>query len=69
MKDLTSTIDAAYAADRAFQAAINAAGFKSRWHWHIDSGRQDANVSEAYRAKVAADMAMHRAFALSRRSA
>jgi hypothetical protein len=68
MKTLTEVMEASYEAARAFQAALDAAGFKSRWHWHvrhISSDRTSAIVS-AYHAKVAADAEMHEAFAKSR---
>lgn len=55
-------ITASAKADEAFEAAVRAAGFKSRWHWnqHITPG-PDA-LRAAYRAKVTADNAMHLAF-------
>lgn len=66
---LHEIIETAYAADRLFSAALRDAGFASRWHWHLNSGRQDDQVTAAYRVKIAADLEMHRAFALSRKSA
>ena len=48
-------------ADAAFEAAIKAAGFKSRWNWDVCG--TDRTILAAYRAKVDADQAMHAAFA------
>ena len=65
---LAETIAAAQAADDAFQAAIEAAGYKSRWDWPM-RGRDKAPgaLLAAYEAKVAADQLMHEAFEASRR--
>lgn len=56
----------AEAADKAYSAACVAAGYKSRWDWnqHINPGSDELRA--AYRAKVAADNAMHAAFGKSR---
>ena len=60
---LAEAIQAAYAADDAFQAAIETAGYKSRWDWHK---RFDGRPLQAYEAKVNADAAMHAAFEADR---
>ena len=57
---------AAYAADEAFSAAVKAAGFRDRWQWHMAKGPE--SVTAAYRAKIAADEAMHAAFRESYRA-
>jgi hypothetical protein len=64
---ISESIISAYQADDAFELAIHAAGYKSRWHWnqHIDPGPEALRA--AYRAKVTADNAMHLAFMLSRK--
>jgi hypothetical protein len=66
MTTLKHAIEAALEADKAFEAAVMAAGLKSRWHWnqHITPGPE--SLRAAYRAKVTADNAMHRAFEASR---
>lgn len=67
-ESLGAAIQAAAMADLEFQAAILAAGYKSRWDWnqHIDPGPEALRA--AYRAKVTADNAMHLAFVRSRKS-
>lgn len=62
MKTLAEAIAASNAADEAFEAAIKAAGYKSRWDWSKNDNRPRA----AYEAKVAADAEMHFAFERSR---
>ena len=64
---LKQAIDAANTADEAFEAAVHAAGYKSRWHWnqHLDPGPE--SLRAAYRAKVTADNARHAAFERSRK--
>lgn len=63
---LDTAIKIAHQADEVFEAAIKAAGYKSRWDWnqHLVPGT-DA-LRAAYRAKVTADNAMHLAFVKSR---
>ncbi len=63
--NLQHAIATAYAADRAYDAALKAAGFKSRWDWHERATGHDA-VRAAFAAKVEADNAMHRAFEVAR---
>lgn len=69
MTPLKDAIAAAKAADSAFDAACKAAGYKTRWDWnqHFDPGPEE--LREAYRAKVAADFAVHSAFFASRQAA
>lgn len=64
--EIRKAVEIAEAADKAFSAACVAAGYKSRWDWnqHIDPGPEELRA--AYRAKVAADNAMHAACAKSR---
>lgn len=64
--NLGAAVKAAGVADDAFEAAVHAAGYKSRWHWnhHLDVGTEDLRA--AYRAKITADNAMHAAFVRSR---
>lgn len=61
---LAQTVAAAHNADEAFDAALLAAGYKSRWDWK--HGADDPAVVLAYFQKVAADEAMHKAFVASR---
>lgn len=63
---LQDAMKAAQAADDAFEQAVQAAGFKSRWAWnqHITPGPEFLRA--AYRAKVEADNVMHAAFEASR---
>lgn len=63
--NLADTISAAYTADRAFETAVKAAGFKSRWDVPMH-GKSPA-LQSAYKTKVAADATMARAFEESRR--
>jgi hypothetical protein len=56
---LTLAIQAAQAADDAFNAAVKAAGYASRWDW---DQANDSRPLAAYFAKVIADEAMHAAF-------
>lgn len=69
MKNLPETIKKAWAADAAFEAAIRAEGFKSRWDWnhHVTPGSEALRA--AYRDKIAADNAMHADFVKSREAA
>ena len=62
---LTKAIAAANLADDRFSAALQVAGFKSRWTWHLRQGPQ--SVADAYLAKVDADWHMHKAFEHSRK--
>jgi hypothetical protein len=60
MSKLREAIKVAEAADTAFEAAIKAAGYKSRWDWQPFHGK-DVGTSEvwlSYCAKVHADNAM-----------
>lgn len=65
----------ANACDDAFEQAVKAAGFKSRWHtpalWQGSATRAkaDANLVATYDAKVKADWAMHEAFVAARAAA
>jgi hypothetical protein len=61
---LKEAIEAAQIADDAFEAAIKAAGFKSRWDWFLRGA--PASLVAAYNAKVAADKIMHEKFAANR---
>lgn len=64
-EDLGAAIKGAATADVAFEAAVQAAGFKSRWDWNTSApGLEDLHA--AYRAKIEADSEMHAAFVLSR---
>lgn len=57
-------------ADDAFDAAIIAAGYKSRWHRDLQylwNGRGPENVVRAYDTKVKADRALHDMFVELRR--
>lgn len=63
---LADAIKAADAADKAFEAAIKAAGYNSRWEW---SPTEDRRPVDAYTAKVEADGAVHKAFEASRNAA
>lgn len=63
MHKVTRTVIAAQRADDAFDAAIRDAGYKSRWDW---SKLTDDRPLAAYRLKIAADAAMHDAFAEAR---
>jgi hypothetical protein len=56
---LSAAIAKANAADDAFEAAIKAFGYKSRWDW---SQLVDERPYAVYAAKVQADEAMHEAF-------
>lgn len=69
MKTFPETIKEAWAADHAFEAAIKAEGYKSRWAWnhHLTPGSE--NLRAAYAAKITADNAMHAAFVRSREAA
>lgn len=63
MMTVSQTIAAAYVADDAFEAAIKAAGYKSRWDWRqLD----DCRPMAAYLKKVSADEMMRTAFDKSR---
>lgn len=64
--NLKDAITAAQAADDAFELAVRASGFKSRWDWnqHLVPGPEALRA--AYRNKVTADNAMHAAFEASR---
>jgi len=64
---------AAYAADDAYEKALKAAGYKSRWDWSAPFAVRDLALSDndatgltplqaAYVAKVRADRASHRAW-------
>ena len=57
-----AALKAAYAADDAFQAACELAGYRSRWDMPAAVKRDNAAVSRAYDAKVKADAEMHLAF-------
>lgn len=59
---------AAEKADRAFEAAVKAAGYKSRWDVPALVKRNDTALAEAYNRKVLADSAMSVAFQQSRQS-
>jgi hypothetical protein len=70
MSKLAETIRVAAAADDAFEAAVKAAGYKSRWDWPARRGQVGTSaVWVAYYAKVNADNAMHEAFVNSRGAA
>ena len=56
------TLTQAYAADKAFEEAVQAAGFKSRWDTPQNGKFAQAGLQAAYDAKVKADQAMHLAF-------
>lgn len=58
--NLAESIAAAYAADRAFEAAVKAAGFKSRWD--VPMHGKPAALRAAYETKVTADAVVGRAF-------
>ena len=60
---LAAAIAKANDADDAFENAIRAAGYKSRWDWHT---ALDDRPRAAYVAKVKADENMHEAFEKSR---
>lgn len=60
---LGDLIKAAYEADDAFEAAVRAAGYQTRWAWNQ---AQDSRPMPAYVTKVLADEAMHKAFEASR---
>lgn len=62
---LADAIHAAEAADTAFDHAIMAEGYKSRWDWDRHEPSSERLV-EAYRAKLSADTAMHAAFEAQR---
>lgn len=59
--EFTRRYRAAQAADNAYEAAVQAAGYRSRWHvgpkWEAPE-----TVRQAYDAKVAADASMHDAW-------
>lgn len=63
---IKEAMDAANAADDAFERAIKAAGFKSRWDWNQHTTPGPQFLRDAYGAKVSADNAMHAAFERSR---
>jgi len=63
---LGDAIEAANRADEAFQEAVEAAGFKSRWEVPAAAKLTNAGLKAAYDAKVAADLAVHEAFVASR---
>lgn len=65
--DLGFSIKASIAADDAFNAALLAAGIVSRWDLRGLPSDYPPAVKAAYFAKVAADDAMHVAFANSRK--
>ena len=58
---LNEAITAAQTADEAFEAAVKAAGYKSRWDWHKCS-TDTPELLATYDAKVIADRAMGAAF-------
>lgn len=63
MSALKQAIAAAQAADDAFEAAVKAAGFRSRW----DHGATDhESVHKVYMAKCMADHEMHHEFNTAR---
>ena len=59
---LLDTMNAAYAADRAFRAALDAAGYRTQWEFHLATC-PPLTVEYAYIVKVECDNAMHAAFA------
>ena len=59
-EEFTRRYRAAQAADDVYEAAVQAAGFKSRWDVPRDA-KPDA-VRHAYQAKVDADVLMHLAW-------
>lgn len=59
-KKLSAAIDTAIAADRAFAAACNKHGCRTRWDW--DGGKDPPETAAAFAVKVAADKAMGEAF-------
>ncbi len=61
---LADVIQAAFDADKAFAAAVVAAGFKSRWDRGVNA---HPAVAPARDAKHAADRALHLAFVASRK--
>jgi hypothetical protein len=64
---LIETIAEAERADDLYSAAVRAAGFKSRWEMPGDIMRVNDRIREAYCRKVLADVAVHKAFELSRK--
>lgn len=63
LSPLMQAIAAAAAADEAFELAVKAAGFKSRWDHGVTAHE---SVHKAYMAKLAADDLMHHEFNLTR---
>jgi hypothetical protein len=56
-------IAAAETADKEFDRALNAAGYKSQWdNWKADKRQIAMPITTAYLAKVEADRKMHEAF-------
>jgi hypothetical protein len=66
---LHEAIQRAQAADDAYQAAVEAAGYESRWDVPYPYKHTNAALQAAYQAKRAADDAMHDAFERSREQA
>jgi hypothetical protein len=62
---LEQAIQAAYDADEAFELAVKAQGYKSRWDIEPIHSQE---LRDAYFRKVDADKAMNVAFAESRRA-
>lgn len=63
---LPAALKVADLADKAFELAVKAAGFKSRWDWNQHTTPGPEALRAAYRLKVAADNALHAAFVASR---
>jgi hypothetical protein len=59
-EEFTRLYRVAQAADDAYEAAVQAAGFKSRWD--VPRNAKPDAVRQAYDAKVAADASMHDAW-------
>ena len=67
MTPLKDAIADANTADKAYEAAVQAAGFKSRWDYF--KSEAPPALRAAYRAKVTADAIVHAAFAQQRKRA
>ncbi len=65
---LRYAIEAAQSADTAFEQAVHAAGYKSRWDFGVIP-LEHRDLCIAYLGKIAADQAVHNAFAAARKSA
>jgi hypothetical protein len=69
MTTLAEIIATAHKADDAYQAAVRAAGYKSRWDVNLAllSAKAPRELQSAYVAKIEADAAMHLAFVEARK--